>query len=78
MEGVRTGKHERAVRALRWTGSCSDSCARSVAPTIFCVPVQSKLANILYTYELDRQLKPGDNCTANTLHPGIVGTNLGR
>lgn len=39
---------------------------------------QSKLANILYTYELDRRLRPGDNCTANTLHPGIVGTNLGR
>lgn len=39
---------------------------------------QSKLANVLYTYELARRLKPEDNCTANTLHPGIVGTNLGR
>lgn len=40
--------------------------------------VQSKLANVLYTYELDRRLKREDNCTANTLHPGVVGTNLWR
>lgn len=39
---------------------------------------QSKLANVLYTYELARRLKPEDNCTANALHPGIVGTHLGR
>ena len=42
------------------------------------VGVQSKLANVLYTYELDRRLKCEDNCTANTLHPGVVGTNLWR
>lgn len=43
-----------------------------------CAWLQSKLANVLYTYELDRRLKPQDNCTANTLHPGVVGTNLWR
>ena len=37
---------------------------------------QSKLANILFTYELARRL-PG-NVTANTLHPGLVATELGR
>ena len=42
------------------------------------VGVQSKLANVLYTYELDRRLKCEDNCTANTLHLGVVGTNLWR
>jgi len=38
---------------------------------------QSKLAMILFTYELARRLK-GTGVTANCLHPGTVGTNLGR
>ena len=38
---------------------------------------QSKLANILFTYELARRLK-GTNVTANTLHPGSVRSNFGR
>ena len=38
---------------------------------------QSKLANILFTYELARRLK-GTNVTANTLHPGTVRSNFGR
>lgn len=37
---------------------------------------QSKLANILFTRELARRLD-GTNVTANCLHPGVVGTNLG-
>ncbi|MBP3952488.1 SDR family oxidoreductase [Bacillus sp. YZJH907-2] len=37
---------------------------------------QSKLANILFTYELARRLE-GSEVTANTLHPGAVSTNLG-
>ena len=36
---------------------------------------QSKLANILFTYELSRQLE-GSGVTANTLHPGFVRTNF--
>ncbi len=36
---------------------------------------QSKLANILFTYELARRIQ-GKNVTANTLHPGFVNTNF--
>jgi NAD(P)-dependent dehydrogenase (short-subunit alcohol dehydrogenase family) len=36
---------------------------------------RSKLANILFTYELARRLKDGP-ITANALHPGRVGTDI--
>jgi retinol dehydrogenase-14 len=36
---------------------------------------RSKLANLLFTYELDRRLK-GSGVTVNTLHPGHVATNI--
>jgi len=36
---------------------------------------QSKLANILFTYELARKLK-GSQVTANVLHPGFVGSDF--
>ncbi len=38
---------------------------------------QSKLANILFTYELARRLN-GTHVTANAVHPGFVATNFGR
>ncbi|MHA1167575.1 MAG: SDR family oxidoreductase [Candidatus Hodarchaeales archaeon] len=38
---------------------------------------QSKLANILFTYELSRRLK-GTGVTVNCLHPGVVRTNINR
>lgn len=37
---------------------------------------QSKLANVLFTYELARRLE-GSGVTANALHPGAVATNFG-
>jgi len=38
---------------------------------------QSKLANVLFTYELARRFST-NNITANTLDPGGVATNIGR
>ncbi|MGH9895053.1 MAG: SDR family oxidoreductase [bacterium] len=38
---------------------------------------QSKLANLLFTYELARRLE-GTGVTVNALHPGIVATNIGK
>jgi NAD(P)-dependent dehydrogenase (short-subunit alcohol dehydrogenase family) len=37
---------------------------------------QSKLANVLFTYELARKLQ-ASMVTANTLHPGVVRTSFG-
>jgi retinol dehydrogenase-14 len=37
---------------------------------------QSKLANVLFTYELARRLR-GTSVTANALHPGVVATSFG-
>jgi len=37
---------------------------------------QSKLANVLFTYELARRLQPSA-LTANALHPGVVNTSFG-
>jgi NAD(P)-dependent dehydrogenase (short-subunit alcohol dehydrogenase family) len=40
---------------------------------------QSKLANILYAYALDRKLKKAGQSTLSTVaHPGVAGTDLGR
>jgi NAD(P)-dependent dehydrogenase (short-subunit alcohol dehydrogenase family) len=37
---------------------------------------QSKLANVLFSYELTRRLQ-GSSVTANALHPGVVRTGFG-
>jgi NAD(P)-dependent dehydrogenase (short-subunit alcohol dehydrogenase family) len=42
----------------------------------FKVYGQTKLANILFTYELARRLK-GSGVTANCLHPGLIATGFG-
>jgi NAD(P)-dependent dehydrogenase (short-subunit alcohol dehydrogenase family) len=42
----------------------------------FKVYGQSKLANILFTYELARRLE-GSGVTANCLHPGVIATGFG-
>jgi len=38
---------------------------------------QSKLANVLFTFELARRLQ-GSSVTTNVLHPGFVASNFGR
>jgi NAD(P)-dependent dehydrogenase (short-subunit alcohol dehydrogenase family) len=43
----------------------------------FGVYGQTKLANIMFTYALARRLD-GSGVTANTLHPGVVGSNFAR
>lgn len=43
----------------------------------FGVYSMSKLANVLFTYELARRLEDS-GVTANALHPGFVATNFGR
>lgn len=43
----------------------------------FSAYANSKLANVLFTYELARRLE-GTGVTANCLHPGAVGTSLYR
>jgi short-subunit dehydrogenase len=47
---------------------------KSYNELIYC---QSKLANVLFTYELARKLV-GTGVTVNCLHPGIVKSNFGR
>jgi NAD(P)-dependent dehydrogenase (short-subunit alcohol dehydrogenase family) len=46
---------------------------RSYSPTQ--VYSRTKLANVLFTYELAKRLQ-GTKVTANCLHPGVVATNL--
>jgi NAD(P)-dependent dehydrogenase (short-subunit alcohol dehydrogenase family) len=41
------------------------------------VYARSKLANVLFTYELARRLQ-GTGVTANCLHPGVVRTGFGK
>lgn len=54
-----------------------DDLQRTRAPyRAFQVYGQTKLANILFTYELARRLAD-TSLTANTLHPGFVATNFG-
>ena len=38
---------------------------------------QSKLANLLFTYELSRRLE-GTGVTANALHPGVIASGFGQ
>ena len=46
-------------------------------PRLMRIYGNSKLALMLFSYELNRRLE-NTNVTVNTVHPGVVATNLGR
>jgi NAD(P)-dependent dehydrogenase (short-subunit alcohol dehydrogenase family) len=65
---VSSTAHERA-------GINIDDLADPLSYSGFVVYSQSKLANLLFTYEATRRFD-GEGVTFNALHPGLVGTNL--
>ena len=70
---VASDAHRRAPRA----GVELDNLSGARDYTPWKAYGQSKLANILFTKELARRLAGGGR-TANTLHPGVINTNLNR
>lgn len=54
-----------------------DDYQRTKSYRAFSVYSQSKVANVLFTYELARRLE-GTGVTVNALHPGFVRSNFGR
>jgi NAD(P)-dependent dehydrogenase (short-subunit alcohol dehydrogenase family) len=63
--------------AQRWGNIDFDDIQSTRKYRGFPVYGMTKLANIMFTYELAERLK-GTFVTANCLHPGPVGTNFGK
>jgi retinol dehydrogenase 14 len=63
--------------AQRWGNMDFDDIQSTRKYRGFPVYGMTKLANIMFTYELAERLE-GTFVTANCLHPGPVGTNFGR
>jgi NAD(P)-dependent dehydrogenase (short-subunit alcohol dehydrogenase family) len=62
----------------RWTNKINfDDLAREQGFPTFIVYSESKLAILMFSYELARRLA-GTGITVNALNPGMVSTNLGR
>lgn len=53
-----------------------ENCVDKVNKVPYFTYGNSKLANLLFTFELARRLE-GTGITANALHPGVVATNFG-
>ena len=72
---ARTGRRgRRAHGRSKFTGVLFTLLAPRAHPA-FVQYAQSKLANLLFTYELARRLE-GTGVTANALHPGFVASNF--
>lgn len=69
---VSSAAHRQAPRA----GIDFDNLSGDKGYSSFRAYGQSKLANVLFANELARRLPAGS--TANSLHPGVIRTNLGR
>ncbi|KAF3321196.1 short-chain dehydrogenase TIC 32 [Carex littledalei] len=66
-------------RLTNWDGVRFDKINNQALYQSYLAYGQSKLANILHANELARRLKEeGANVTANSLHPGLIMTNLFR
>lgn len=81
MDALKAGAPSRIVNVASEAHRTSkgldfDALARKDMSTGFTGYGDSKLANILYTRELARRLE-GTGVTANSLHPGVVGTRFG-
>lgn len=63
----------RPVRRLAW-----DDLDRKKSYSAFGVYLESKLMNLLFTFELDRRLRAaGEAVTVNALHPGVIASRFG-
>jgi NAD(P)-dependent dehydrogenase (short-subunit alcohol dehydrogenase family) len=80
-DGLRAAPSARIVNvasdAHRWGRLDFDDLGNARRYRAMRVYGQSKLCNILFTYELARRLA-GTGITANCLHPGAVATRLGQ
>ncbi len=81
LEALKASKHARVVNvssgAHRGGKINFDDINLTHGYTGFGAYSQSKLANILFTYELSRKLE-GTNVTSNALHPGFVDTGFAK
>ncbi|MBK8173298.1 MAG: SDR family oxidoreductase [Sandaracinaceae bacterium] len=69
---VSSGAHPQASKGLDF-----DDLQHEKKFSGFSVYAQTKLANIMFTYELARRLE-GTSVTVNALHPGVIASNFGQ
>ena len=73
---ARRGSSPSPPAPRRWAASTSTTCRASATYSGQRAYNQSKLANVMFTYELARRLD-GTGVTATVLHPGVVRTAFG-